>query len=62
MKTSMEHWRNDSDKEKQKYPDKNLSQYYFAHHNLTRTDLGSNRGLRCEVPSTCNLSQEFNLH
>jgi hypothetical protein len=62
MKTSMEHWMNDSDEEKRKCPDKNPSQCHFAHHNLTRTELESNPGLRCEVPSTCNLSQEFNLH
>jgi hypothetical protein len=62
MKASMEHWRNNSENEKRKYPDKNLFQCHFAHDSLARTDLGSNPGLRCEVLSTCNLSQEFKLH
>jgi hypothetical protein len=32
MKMRVEHWWNDIDKEKWKFPEKNLSHCYFAHH------------------------------
>jgi hypothetical protein len=53
---SMQHWRNDTDREKQKYPDRNLSNYHHSTINLTWSDLGSKPGLRGERPATNLLS------
>jgi hypothetical protein len=48
MKMSIEHWWNNSDRGKQKYREKHLSQCRY----ITRTDLGSNPILRGERPTT----------
>ena len=45
MKKNMEHWWNDTDKKKQKYLEKNLSQGYFVYHKYRKEWPGLVSGL-----------------
>jgi hypothetical protein len=53
-KMNKEHWRNDTDRGKPNYAEKNLSQCNLFHHtntHITRTDPGSKPGFRCDKPA-----------
>ena len=52
----MRHWWNDTDREKQKYSDKNLSKYHYSTISFKRNDLRSKLGLRGERKATNRLS------
>jgi len=55
---NMQHWWNDTDRRKQKYWERNLSQWRFVHHK-SHTDLVLNPGFRSVRPETNRLSHDL---